>query len=225
MVKLAYHGHSCVEIESGGHRIIIDPFINGNTHAKVKPSDIRVEAVLVTHGHGDHVGDAAEIAAANDCAVVCNFEISNWLGAKGVKTHPMHIGGSHGFDWGRVKLTPALHGSSLPDGSYGGNPAGFLVFMGGKCVYHAGDTGITSDMQLYGRLNPIDIALLPIGDNFTMDLNDAVEAAVLLGAKQAMPIHFDTFPIIAANPQEFIRKVEARGIRGRICMPGETLEV
>ena len=166
-----------------------------------------------------------EIAKKNDCPVVCNFEISNWLDAKGVKTHPMHIGGSHPFDWGRVKLTPALHGSALPDGTYGGNPAGFLVFMGGKCVYHAGDTGITSDMQLYGRLNPIDLALLPIGDNFTMDVNDAVEAAVMLGTKQAMPIHFDTFPIIAALPQEFIRKVEARGIKGRICMPGETIEV
>lgn len=225
MVKLTYHGHSCVELESGGHKIIIDPFLKGNSHAKAKPSDIKVEAVLVTHGHGDHVGDAVEIAKKNDCPVVCNFEISNWLSAKGVKTHPMHIGGSHPFDWGRVKLTPALHGSVLPDGTYGGNPAGFLVFMGGKCVYHAGDTGITSDMQLYGRLNPIDIALLPIGDNFTMDVNDAVEAAVLLGAKQAMPIHFDTFPIIAANPQEFIRKVEARGIKGRICMPGETIEV
>lgn len=225
MVKLTYHGHSCVELESGGHRIIIDPFLKGNSHAKAKPSDIKVEAVLVTHGHGDHVGDAVEIAKKNDCPVVCNFEISNWLGSKGVQTHPMHIGGSHPFDWGRVKLTPALHGSALPDGTYGGNPAGFLVFMGGKCVYHAGDTGITSDMQLYGRLNPIDIALLPIGDNFTMDVNDAVEAAAMLGTKQAMPIHFDTFPIITANPQEFIRKVEAHGIKGRICMPGETIEV
>jgi len=225
MVKLSYHGHSCVELESEGHRIIIDPFLSGNCHARVKPSDISVEAVLVTHGHGDHMGDAIEIAKKNDCPVVCNFEISNWLAEKGIKTHPMHIGGSHGFTWGKVKLTPALHGSVLPDGTYGGNPVGFLVFMGGKCVYHAGDTGIMSDMQLYGRLNPIDLALLPMGDNFTMGVDDAVEAAALLGAKQAMPMHFDTFPVIAANPQEFLRKVEARGIRGRSCMPGDTIEV
>lgn len=225
MLKLTYHGHSCFELESDGKRIIVDPFLTGNSHAKVAPEQIRVDAVLVSHGHGDHVGDAIAIARANDCPVVSNFEIANWLGAKGVQTHPMHIGGSHQFPWGRVKLTPALHGSALPDGSYGGNPAGFLIWMGGKCVYFAGDTGISQEMALYGRLNPIDLALLPIGDNFTMDVNDAVEAAVLLGCKQATPIHYNTFPIISADPEEFLLRVETKGIHGRRISFGETVEV
>ncbi len=225
MLKLTYHGHSCFELEADGHRVIVDPFLNGNTHAKVKPADVKVQAVLVSHGHGDHVGDAVEIARRNRCAVVANFEIANWIEGQGAESYGMHIGGSHTFPWGRVKLTPALHGSSLPDGVYGGNPAGFLIWMGGKCVYYAGDTGIMSDMALYGRLNPIDLALLPIGDNYTMGVEDAAEAAVLLGCKQAMPIHYNTFPVIPADPKEFLRRVEAHGIRGRIAGFGETIEV
>ena len=130
MLKLTYHGHSCFELEADGHRIIVDPFINGNEHAKVTPGDIKVEAILVSHGHGDHVGDTVEIAKANNCTVVTNFEIANWLGEKGVTAHPMHIGGGRKFDWGKVKLVPAVHGSALPDGSYGGYPAGFLIWMG-----------------------------------------------------------------------------------------------
>ena len=225
MLKLTYHGHSCFELEADGHRVIVDPFLNGNSHTRVKPGDIRCEAVLVSHGHGDHVGDAVEIAKKNRCPVISNFEIANWIGAKGVDTHPMHIGGGHTFPWGRLKLTPALHGSALPDGTYGGNPAGFLIWMGGRCVYYAGDTGISAEMALTGRMNPIDLALLPIGGNFTMDVDDAVEAAVLLQAKQAMPIHYRTFPIIEADPAQFLKRLEAKGIRPRAAAPGETIEV
>jgi L-ascorbate metabolism protein UlaG (beta-lactamase superfamily) len=225
MLKLTYHGHSCFELEADGKRVIVDPFLTGNGHAKAKPADIRVDAVLVSHGHGDHVGDAVQIAKNNRCPVVSNFEIANWFSAQGVEAHGMHIGGSHTFPWGRLKLTPAWHGSSLPDGSYGGTPAGLLIWMGGKCVYYAGDTGIHSDMALYGRLNPIDLALLPIGDNFTMGIDDAVEAAALCQAKEAMPIHYDTFPVIPADPHEFVKRCQARGIKARVVEFGETVTV
>ena len=225
MLKLTYHGHSCFELEADGKRIIVDPFITGNSHAKIKPEEVKVDAVLVSHGHGDHVGDAVQIAKANGCVVVSNFEIANWVGAQGVEVHGMHIGGSFVFPFGRVKLTPAIHGSSLPDGSYGGMPAGILIWMGGKCVYFAGDTGIHSDMALYGRLNPIDLALLPIGDNFTMGIDDAVEAAVMCAAKEAVPIHYETFPVIPADPHEFVKKCQARGVNARVVGFGETVEV
>jgi L-ascorbate metabolism protein UlaG (beta-lactamase superfamily) len=225
MLKLTYHGHSCIELEADGHRIIVDPFLTGNAHAKLKAPEVKVEAVLVSHGHGDHVGDTVEIAKNNRCVTVSNFEIANWLGAQGLTVHPMHIGGAHDFPFGRVKLVPAIHGSALPDGSYGGHAAGFLIWMGGKCVYFAGDTAVHSDMGLYGRLYPIDLALLPIGDNFTMGIDDAVEAALLCGAREAMPIHFDTFPVIPGDPHEFIRRLEARGGKGRLVGFGETVTV
>ncbi|MEJ2420772.1 MAG: metal-dependent hydrolase [Acidobacteriota bacterium] len=225
MLKLTYHGHSCFELESDGHRIIVDPFLSDNPHAKASPKDIKVEAVLVSHGHGDHLGNAEEIARNNNCPIISNYEIANYLADKGLDAFGMHIGGSFEFDWGRLKLTPALHGSALPDGSYGGNPAGFLIWMGGKCVYYAGDTGIMSDMELYGRLNPIDFAMLPIGSCFTMDVRDAVEAALLLKPKEVMPIHYNTFPVIEAEPEEFAKLAQSKGLKTRIVEFGDTVEI
>ncbi len=225
MVKINYYGHSCVLVEANGKSVIIDPFLTGNDLAKVKPEDVKVNAVIVTHGHFDHIGDAVPIAKNNDCLLISNFEIANWCEKQGAKIHPLQVGGSYKFDFGKVKLTPAIHGSALPDGSYGGLATGVLLFIGGKTIYHAGDTGITCDMELYGRLNPIDIALLPIGDNFTMGVDDAVEAASLLKTKSAMPIHYDTFPVIEADPKAFIEKVEKRGIKGILCLPGERVEI
>ncbi len=225
MPKLTYHGHSCFELGCERNKVIIDPFLRDNPHTSLDPGEVSVTAILVSHGHGDHLGDTIEIAKHNNCLVVSNYEICGWLEAQGIQVHPMHIGGAFNFKWGRVKLVPAIHGSGLPDGSYGGLAAGFLIEMGGKNVYFAGDTALHSDMALYGRLNPIDLALLPIGDNFTMGIDDAVEAAVMCGASEVVPIHYDTFPVIQVDPGEFAHRAGKRGVKVRVMEFGETISV
>lgn len=173
-MRITFHGQSCFEIHHEQTKLIIDPFLNGNPLAKATPEEIRADYILITHGHGDHVGDAVEIAQRNQATVIANFELANWFSFQGVQqVHPMHIGGSHVFDFGRVKLTPALHGSGFVDEEkkeiiYLGMPAGLLLEIGGRTIYHAGDTALFSDMKLIGRNNGVDLALLPIGDNFTM---------------------------------------------------------
>src|SRR5579875_187984 len=188
-MKLTYHGQSTFIVEDGGHRVIIDPFLSGNPNAVIKPEDVRVEAVLLTHGHSDHVLDAEAIAKANDALIIAPNELATYYGGKGFNVHPMHIGGAHQFEFGRVKLTLAFHGSGLEVGNerlYVGPPVGFLLTMGNKTVYHAGDTGLFGDMKIIGELNKIDVALLPIGDNFTMGPEDALIAAQWIGAKHVI---------------------------------------
>ncbi len=180
-MKVSYHGHSVVKIETNGKVILIDPFLTGNPKTDLKAEDVKVDAILLSHGHGDHVGDTVELAKKNNAVVVAPFELATFLSWQGVETHPMHIGGSHEFDFGKVKFTQAFHGSSYIDEenktiTYTGMPAGILFTAEEKTVYHAGDTALFSDMKLIGELNDIDIAFLPIGDNFTMGPEDAVLA-------------------------------------------------
>jgi len=221
-VKLTYYGHACFAIESAGIAIVIDPFITGNPLAPVKAQDIKADYVLVSHGHGDHLGDAVEIARRNNATVISNFEISTYCQNQGTQAHPLHIGGGWNFPFGRVKLTVAHHGSALPDGSYGGNPCGFLLTVGDVKIYHAGDTALTYDMKLVGE-EGVDIALLPIGDNFTMGPEDALRAVKLIEPKVVIPMHYDTFDVIKQDPLAFVKKVEAETTaRGVVLKPGES---
>jgi L-ascorbate metabolism protein UlaG (beta-lactamase superfamily) len=228
MSKLSYLGHDVFILEHEDTHIIFDPFLAGNPKATKKPEEIKVDYVFLTHGHDDHLGEGISIAKANNAVVVAPFELAQYCGYNGCKVHAMHIGGCYKFPFGRVKLTIAHHGSGiLRDGQmiYLGNPCGFLVTLGGKTIYHAGDTGLFLDMQLIGELNKIDVALLPIGDNFTMGIDDAVKAVEFLKPKLTIPMHYQTFEVIEVDPNEFKRKVEAKGFDVKVLEPGGVLEI
>ena len=225
MAKLTYLSHSAWLIETGNFTIAIDPFLEGNPMAKTKPEDIKADFIIVTHAHGDHLGDSVPMAKASGGTVISNFEIANYCGEQGVNAHPLHIGGSREFDFGRVKLTPAWHGSAFPDGSYGGTPAGCLVTAAGKTIYHTGDTGLFMDMQLIGEMNDIDIMLVNIGDNFTMGIDDAVQACSFVKPETAIPMHYNTFDVIEADPNEFKSKVEQNGIGCRVLAFGQEIDL
>jgi L-ascorbate metabolism protein UlaG (beta-lactamase superfamily) len=225
MPKATFIGHSCVLLTDGKHKVMIDPFLSGNEKAAVQADKVDVDFILITHGHGDHIGDAVAIAKRTGATTISNYEIMNLVSRQGVqKAHPLHIGGGADFPFGRVKMTIAHHGGGYgPDASiYTGPAAGFLVTIGGKVVYHAGDTGLFYDMKLIGDMNKIDLAFLPIGDNFTMGVDDAVKAVEFLGPRHVVPMHYDTFPIIQADPQQFARKVI--GSQVHILKPGESLD-
>jgi L-ascorbate metabolism protein UlaG (beta-lactamase superfamily) len=226
MPKVTWLGHSVIQIESGGTTLLIDPFLTGNPKAPVKAADVQPDVILVSHGHGDHLGDTVALAKRTGACVICNFEIAGWLGKQGLdQVQAMHIGGSAQQSWGTVKLTNALHGSGLPDGSYGGNPCGFLLTIAGKKIYHACDTGLFGDMQLIGD-EGLDLAILPIGDNFTMGPDDALRAVKLLRPKQVLPIHYDTFDIIKQDPAAWRDRVEKEtGARVDVLEPGQSLEL
>ena len=224
-MKLTYLSHSCFFLETSTHRLILDPFLSGNPLAKIKPDAVECDFILVSHGHEDHLGDAVAIARRTGATIVSNFETATFCAEQGVKAHPMQIGGTHEFPFGRVKLTIAHHSSSnaTPHGfAYLGNPAGMVITAEGKTVYHAGDTGLFLDMKLIGELDRIDVALLPIGDNFTMGPEDAARAVEFLNARLAVPMHYNTFDVIKLDPQRFADCAK-RGVR--IMEIGETIEV
>ncbi|WP_394233210.1 metal-dependent hydrolase [Niallia oryzisoli] len=226
-MKITYHGHSVVKIETNGKTILIDPFITGNGLTDLKVENVKPDVIIISHGHGDHVGDTVQLAKVNDSLVIANDELSTYLSWQGLRVHGMHIGGSYQFDFGRVKLTQAFHGTGLQTGDnnivYCGMPAGILFMSEGKTIYHAGDTALFSDMKLIGERHPIDVAFLPIGDNYTMGPEDAAYAAKLLGAKTIVPMHYNTFPVIRQDPQEFIKLLEDGN--GKILNPGEGIDL
>ncbi|MCP3980185.1 MAG: metal-dependent hydrolase [bacterium] len=227
MVELRFHGHSCWQIDHGEHRLLIDPFLGDNPKADIAPGDIdRLDAIVLTHGHFDHIADAEEISNKTGALIVSNFEIATFFEGKGCKAHPMHIGGGRQFPFGHVKFTIAHHGSTGPGGESLGNPMGVVLTLGDRRIYHAGDTGLFLDMQLIGEVSgPLDVALLPIGDNFTMGVEDAARASKMLGARLTVPMHYDTFDVIEVDAADFAARVEAQGGKARVMQPGESLQL
>ncbi|MGB3903598.1 MAG: metal-dependent hydrolase [Anaerolineae bacterium] len=226
-VELTCHGHACFSIEGAGKTIWLDPFLTDNPQADVQVEDVRdADYILVSHGHGDHLGDAIAIAHQTGAMIISNHEIASYSQERGAEAHGLHIGGGYQFPFGRVKMTIAHHGSSFPDGSYGGNPGGFLFDVEGKRIYFAADTGLFYDMKLLGEERAIDVALLPIGDNYTMGPDDALRAVQLLTPRLAIPMHYNTFDVIHQDPHAFAKRVkESTGADSVVLSPGESIDL
>jgi L-ascorbate metabolism protein UlaG (beta-lactamase superfamily) len=220
MAEITFLGHASFMLgEEGKETLLFDPFISGNPLATLELKEIRADYILISHGHFDHLGDAYEIAKENDATIISTAELAGQAAEKGLKNHAQHLGGRHRFPFGSVKLTLAFHGSGVP----GGHACGFVVDYHGRKIYFAGDTGLFGDMKLIGELDSLDLALLPIGDNFTMGIDDAVVAASFLKAKTVIPYHYNTWPLIEADPQIFKNRVEEK--TGSTCVvlpPGES---
>ncbi|MFN2145155.1 MAG: metal-dependent hydrolase [Anaerolineales bacterium] len=219
-------GHGVHQIEMGGKTLLVDPFLTNNPQAAIRADEANPDFIFVSHGHGDHVGDTVEISKRTGAPVICNAEIAGWLGKQGVTAHGQHIGGGFHHPFGYLKLTIAFHGSGLPDGSNGGNPAGMhLTTKSGKKIYIACDTGLFSDMAFYGE-GGLDLAVLPIGDNYTMGPDDALKAVKLLKPKHVVPCHYNTWPPIAQDADAWAARVSAEtNALVHVLKPGESLEL
>ena len=223
MVKFSYYGHSAFLLDDGQHKVLVDPFLTGNPKATVKPENVKCDFILVSHAHGDHLGNAPEIAYNTGAAIVSTPEVISEAESIGRLTcYPMNLGGSLNLSFGKVRMTLAQHSAGVP----GGTACGFVINIGGLNIYYAGDTALFSDMQIIGRKDKLDYAVLPIGDNYTMGLEDAAQAAQWLGAKHVIPVHYDTWPVIAQDVQMFKELTEkVAHAQVHILAPGEDLEL
>lgn len=225
-MKVTFYGHATVQLETGGKTLLFDPFITPNELAKhIDINSLKPDYILLSHGHGDHIADLEAIQKNSGAKVICIAEIAGWLGKKGIEAHGMNIGGSFTFEFGRVKMVNAIHSSSMPDGSYGGNPAGFVLYTNeGKNVYFAGDTALTYDMKLLAD-DDINWSILPIGDNYTMGVDDAVKAAAFVNCQNVIGVHYDTFPAIKLDLEEARQKFIKAGINIQLPGIGESLDL
>lgn len=225
-MKITFYGHACIGIEVSGAAILVDPFITGNPKAThIDINSIKADYILITHAHFDHVKDVEEIAKRTNAVIVSNWEIANHYGSKGFKYHPMNHGGSWNFDFGKVKYVNAIHTSSFADGSYGGQPGGFVIEGEHKNIYIAGDTALTMDMKLIPMRTQLDLAILPIGNNFTMDVEDAIIAAEFVDCDKVLGYHFDTFGFIEINHEEAKKKFFDAGKDLMLLEIGESIEL
>ncbi len=222
MLKYTYYGHACFLLDDGEYKIIVDPFLSGNPQATIEPKDVEANYILVTHAHDDHLGDAPELATRLDAEMVAIPEVLTLCTSrveKAIVAHGMNLGGTLNLPFGQVRMVPALHSSGVE----GGIACGFVIKIFGKTIYYAGDTALFSDMKLIGERDEIDYAILPIGDNYTMGIEDAAKAVKFLNAKNVIPLHYNTWGVIKQNPEDFRKLVV--GAEVYVVKPGQTIEL
>lgn len=225
MTILTYIAHSAFYIEYKNNGILIDPFIIQNPMARFDLNGKNITDIFVTHGHGDHLGDSVVISKSTGAVITAVFELANWCGTQGATVNPAHMGGLLKYNWGSARLVPAFHSSSTPDGKYAGMPVGVIIDINGTKIYHCGDTCLNSEMKVIGEVYKPDIMLVPIGSHFTMDADDAVIAAKWTGVKHVIPMHYNTFAPIQANPEIFKQKAEIEGIKCTVLKAGESISI